>query len=183
MDFPQAHPRDAASALWQLQDELLLLAEGLLGPRDRTKIISQPQFQPGGPVMRNTPTLDGAFAELSLNAAGYWPTAVYEMAHETVHLLNPTVGFTNWLEEGVAVAFSQYALAHYGLAPMATALPTYAEAEKLVDELPGGPFVAPREARLAAGSLSAVKLEHLLAAAPAHPEEKLARLVSLCVPR
>jgi hypothetical protein len=183
MDFPRTRPDESAAALWQLQQELLLLAEGLLGPRDGAKKIYQPQFQAGGPSMWNTPSLDGAFAELSLNAAGYWPTAAYELAHETVHLLNPTIGYTNWLEEGVAVAFSQYALTHYGLAPFEPTLPTYAEAMKLVHELPEGPFVAPREARLAAGSLSAVKFEHLLAAAPAHPREKLDRLVSQCVPR
>lgn len=183
MVFPQVRPDAAAAVLWKLQQDLLLLAEGLLGPRDGNKKIYQPTFEPDGPRLRNTPTLDGAFAELSLNAAVYWPTSVYEMAHETVHLLNPTTGHTNWLEEGVAVAFSQYALAHYGLPLQEPALPTYAEALKLVQELPDGPFVASREARLAAGALSSVKFEQLRAAAPAHAAEKLVRLVSPCVPR
>ena len=44
---------------------------------------------------------------MSDNGRFYWPTVVYELAHETVHLLNPVfLGEANYLEEGVAVAFS-----------------------------------------------------------------------------
>ena len=37
------------------------------------------------------------------------------MAHETVHLLNPMVGTTTNLEEGVAVAFSFHIQPAYGI--------------------------------------------------------------------
>lgn len=183
MIFPPNRPDAADVDLWQLQSELILLAEGLLGPRDSSKQIFQPIFTDDGPRLRNTNDLNGAYAELSFNAAVYWPTTVYELAHETVHLLNPAAGYTNWLEEGVAVAFSQYALAQYNFAPQEPNYATYVEALKLVRELPAGPFVGPREARLAAGSLREVKLEQLLAVAPDHEIEKLTQLVSLCVPR
>ncbi len=183
MQFPATRPDADAVLLWRLQNELLLLVEGLLGPRDGTKQIYQPVFQENGPNLRNTPNLDGAFAELSPNAGGYWPTAVFELAHETVHLLNPIVNYTNWLEEGVAVAFSLHALVRYGLAQQLPTLPTYAQALKLVQELPGGAFAAPGSARLAAGALNAVTSGHLQAAAPTHPPQKVALLVSQCVPR
>ena len=59
--------------------------------------------------------LDGAFAELSRASECYWPTVVFEMAHETVHLLNPVPGNANNLEEGVAVAFSLRVQPSYGI--------------------------------------------------------------------
>ncbi|HEY1598679.1 MAG TPA: hypothetical protein VGG64_03710 [Pirellulales bacterium] len=104
--FPTDRPDGNASRLWRLQLDLMREAEAALGQRDMSKQLCQPAFGNGGPVVVNTPNLDGAFARLSNNAAGYWPTAVYELAHETVHLLNPVVGMTNWFEEGVAVRFS-----------------------------------------------------------------------------
>ena len=100
-------PREDPSAAWSLQLQLLRLAEDTLGPRDASKTIFQPVFADYGPYIRNTPNLDGAFAELSRNAEVFWPTTLYELAHETVHLLNPRPGTGNWLGEGIAVAFSQ----------------------------------------------------------------------------
>jgi hypothetical protein len=90
--FPNSRPDSEPALLWRLQGDLLLLAESKFGPRDNSKKVFQPIFVPDGPHLINTPTLDGAFVALSPSAAGYWPTAVYEMAHETVHLLNSDGG-------------------------------------------------------------------------------------------
>ena len=106
MQFPTTNPVDDPLALWALQLELLGQAETLLGPKDQSKKVYQPQFTDHGPNLRNTPNRDGAFVELSRAAETDWAEAVFEMAHETVHLLNPVAGYTNNLEEGVAVAFS-----------------------------------------------------------------------------
>lgn len=103
--FSNDRPDKSPAAVWQLQNMLLDKAQELLGPRIDKKIY-QPTFSDKGANIINTPNMDGAFAVLSLNAAGYWPTTVYELAHETVHLLDPVRGCTNYLEEGVAVAFS-----------------------------------------------------------------------------
>ena len=92
-------PREDPSALWSVQLQLLSLAEDTLGPRDISKVIYQPIFTDHDPNIRNTPNLDGAFAELSRNAEGYWPTVAKELAHETVHLLNPKPG------NGTAIIF------------------------------------------------------------------------------
>src|SRR6478672_1516566 len=137
MQFPTSRPDAEASALCRLQNDLLTLAEFKLEPRDKSKKIYQPTFDPHGPRLINTPTLDGAFAQLSSNAAGFWPTAVYELAHETVHLLNPTVAYTNWFEEGIAVAFSIFALEQHNLPIQLPSLATYGEALALVQALPG----------------------------------------------
>ena len=106
MEFPATNPVDDPAALWPLQLRLLDAAESLLGARDLSKKVYQPQFTDHGPNLRKTPNLNGAFVELSRTAETDWAEAVFEMAHETVHLLNPVAGNTNNLEEGVAVAFS-----------------------------------------------------------------------------
>lgn len=183
MQFPSSRPDAEPSALWRLQTDLLTLAESNLGRRDKTKKIYLPAFDPAGPRLINTPTLDGAYAQLSANAAGFWPTAVYELAHETVHLLNPTVAYTNWFEEGIAVAFSILALEQYSLPTQLPSLATYLEALVLVQALPGGPFPAAQRAREMSGSLNAVKYEELARIAPGHDDASLRKLTTQCIPR
>ena len=133
--FPDADPRDDPAALWTLQRDLLSLAESVLGPRDTSKTIFQPQFHDDGPQLRNTPSLDGAFVEMSRNGELYWPTVVYEMAHETVHLLDPIPGGANNLEEGIAVAFSLWVQPRYQI-HMEPKMESYLYALELVKVLP-----------------------------------------------
>lgn len=146
---PGEHP----GALWAVQLQLLRLAEDALGPRDASKKIYQPVFADDGPFIRNTPNLDGAFAELSRNAESYWPTAIYELAHETVHLLNPKPGVGNWLSEGVAVAFSVHAQICFKLPPQRIGVQSYRRSLELVSELPCGPLAAGQSIRAPCGSL------------------------------
>ena len=140
-------PGQEPVALWSVQSHLLSIAETILGPRDGSKTICQPTFTDCGPKLRNTPNLDGAFAELSRNAQGYWPTVVNELAHETVHLLNPKPGVGTWLEEGIAVAFSIEAQRQFNLEPQDIEMPSYRRALRLVSELTDGPLVAGRRVR------------------------------------
>ena len=160
MQFPATNPADDPAALWALQLELLGQAETLLSPRDQSKKVYQPQFTDHGPNLRNTPNRDGAFVELSRAAETDWAEAVFEMAHETVHLLNPVAGNTNNLEEGVAVAFSLHVQPAYGISvrPGTTA---YDHAHDLVCRLPRGALAAGRRVRLEIGTLSAAKPETL----------------------
>lgn len=107
-------PREDPCYLWTLQNELLKEAEHLLGPRDLAKKIYQPSWDNEGPHIRYTPNKDGAFAELGDNAVTDWRMAVYQLAHETVHLLDQHGGArTNILEEGVAVKFALDMLKKY----------------------------------------------------------------------
>ena len=161
MQLPQSSPRNDPVALWALQQNLLSIAEASLGARDTSKKIYRPGFVDDGPHIRNTPELDGAFVELSRNSECYWPTAVYEMAHETVHLLNPVPGNDNYLEEGVAVAFSVYVQTVFGLQPQPICLASYRRALELVCRLPNGPLNAARQVRAAVGALSQVTAQHL----------------------
>ena len=162
-ELPSTIPENDPGALWSLQIELLGIAESLLGPRDTSRKIYPPQFLAGGPNVRHTPNQDGAFVEMSLNARKYWPSVVFEMAHETVHLLDPTLlGQSNYLEEGVAVVFSILVQPTYQIENVQypTAGP-YFDALSLVHRLPGNPITSARLFRDQVGPLSEASPEEL----------------------
>lgn len=129
------------------------MAESVLGPRDSSKKIYQPQFADSGPHIRNTPSQDGAFVELGRDSECSWPEAIFEMAHETVHLLNPIRGNANNLEEGVAVSFSLHVQPAYNIC-VRPAMEEYVEVLRLVKTLPGDPLGAARRVRERVGALS-----------------------------
>ena len=132
-----------------------------------------------GPIYATRPNLTaGAFAELSRTSEYYWPTAIYEMAHETVHLLNPVPGSGNYLGDGIAVAFSVYAQMLFGLQPQPIGLASYRRALELVCRLPNGPLEAARQVRAAVGALSQVTAQHLEDLFPDVDRETLSNLAA-----
>jgi hypothetical protein len=169
--------------MWMLQQRLMHHAELLLGRRTTAKKLYQPAFSTGGPFVRNTPNRDGAFAELSPNAAGYWPTVVFELAHETVHLLDPCTGYTNWLEEGLAVEFSHYCVCLMGGRPSPAEVRGYRDAQVLVRALPGGAFAFGKQAREKLGPLHLLTAQMLKAEFPQISKDLAKRLTKTCVPR
>ena len=175
MKLPDTNPCDDPSGLWALQQELLMMAEGTLGPRDMSKQICQPQFTDDGPRIRNTPELDGAYVELNRDAEHSWPETVFEMAHESVHLLNPIPGNANFLEEGVAVAFSIGVQPLYGI-NVQTSMKSYLYALQLVVALPGGPLEAGRRVRECVGTLSAATVRDLVELFPSVDSAVLSNL-------
>jgi hypothetical protein len=184
--FPQTRPDSGQSApmVWTIQNELLARAESMLGSRNQSKKVYQPIFRSDGPVVVNTPNFDGAFAALSLDAAGYWPTVVYELAHETVHLLDPIAGHTNWLEEGAAVEFSvlmSQSLTSHAMEPASAS--NYALARSLVAQLPATTLSSIGLLRQRFGALSSITADQIQAAFPNVPEDIAIRLASPCRPR
>ena len=154
MRLPATQPVNDPAGLWSLQLELLATAESLLGPREASKKIYQPQFTDYGPQLRNTPDSGRCLCGIeSERTAHYWPTVVFEMSHETVHLLNPIPGNANNLEEGVAVAFSLHVQSSYGIS-IPVSMPSYLYALRLVQALPEGPLGAAARVRRQVGSLS-----------------------------
>lgn len=126
---PSTTPENSPSELWQLQLLLDKYAQELFGPRNPQKKLYQPTFSSKKfeqPCVYNSKSEDGGWAQLSVNAAMYWPAAVYELAHETLHLLDPRPAppeakGSNWLEEGIAVEFSLHCAAViYGNTPPVT---------------------------------------------------------------
>ncbi len=156
----------------------------MLGSRNQSKKIYQPIFRADGPLIVNTPNFDGAFAVLSVNAAGYWPTVVYELAHETVHLLDPITGHTNWLEEGAAVEFSilmSQLLTSHAMAPASAS--NYSLARSMLAQLPTPTLSSIGLLRQRFGALSSITADQIEGTFPSLPEDVAIRLASPCIPR
>jgi hypothetical protein len=115
-------------------------------------------------------TATGAFASLSSSAGGYWPSFVYELAHEVVHLLNPTMGPATWLEEGLTVSFSIHAQRIYGCKVQEPAAGGYQKALALVRKLDDSEFTFGQAIRERFGSLSNFSAPQLKLAFPEVPE-------------
>ena len=106
---------------------------------------------------------------------------LFQMAHETVHLLNPIVGEAKILEEGVATEFSYYSqsfFANYlGTDVYVTDLTkSYIEARNLVSKLPGGPINTAKRIREVLGSLDNITPEALKELFPDFDMESLHKL-------
>lgn len=180
--FAASPPRGTPAVVWAIQQTLVAEAEKRFGPRESTKQIFQPTFGVGGPILINTPTSDGAFAMLSEAAAVYWPTLVFELAHETVHLLNPINGFTNYLEEGVAVVFAAE-MSSLTAHPQNTNVLGYVTALGLVSKLPA-PFASSiRLIREQIGALSHADAAAIAELFPGLDADVCRRLCLQCNPR
>jgi hypothetical protein len=181
--YPSERPDRSPQAMWELQEKLDICAQNLLGPRNVLKQLLPPTFLEGGPNVRNTFALDGGFAELSLNAAGYWPSAIYELAHETIHLLDPRPGFptgkgASWLEEGVAVNFSLAVSRAIGDKDTKVNLKEYKIANCLFSRIGGDLFSRARDIRCLSGHFSNATVLDILSVAPNIPLNVAEKLVS-----
>lgn len=188
MRFPWIQPRnpDALAFLLNLQIELIAKAEERFGKRDASKIITRPIFSESlNPyimntrVMRGAHELYGAHAVLTQHAAEDWRSLVYELAHETVHLLDP-LGTSSWLEEGVAVAFSiemTKLLAKRPIRPSKKS--NYHLAFKMVMSLPAPLSEWVPAIRRRFGKMSGLKAEHL---SVFFPDIEPALATKLCAP-
>ena len=166
--------------LWALQTFLLTQAEGFFGVKNANKKIYHPTFEGDKPNIVNTPNLDGSFASLSQNARKFWPTTLYELAHETVHLLDPVVGCTNYLEEGFSVLFSIDMSKTYTEHPQAPTDPIYIEALALVTQLSNTPYDAAKMIRNKFGSLGAAEVDGLHGLFPTAQLTLIKKLCSAC---
>jgi hypothetical protein len=172
------HTRD----LQKLQDVLIKIAERYFGKRDLNFTIKLPAYG-NGPRIRLSNVEKWVYAELSLNAAQYWPTAVFELAHEIIHFLNPIEGCTNYLEEGIAVEFQEFIAPQFSREKIPVTLPLYLEAQRLVHKLHKEPFKAAKQIRASYGSLSSVSHNDLICLFPNKDADLLHKLVQKCKPR
>lgn len=152
------NPINDAPGLWQLQNELMEEAENLFGLRDKAKIIYQPSWDANGPNVRYTPNKDGAFAELDFNAKTDLKMTVYQLAHETVHLLDQNGEMqTNLLEEGAAVKFSLDMLTKYGFDTAGLpSIDSYKLALKLFSSLGSDPYSIAKDCRKLCGGFISI---------------------------
>jgi hypothetical protein len=181
--YPNSRPDSSPDELWNLQCKLDLYAQWLLGERSEHKRLDPPAFVVGGPNVRNLPGLDGGYAELGENAADNWLLTIYQLAHETVHLLDPRPAppyakGANWLEEGIAVEFSLLVSREIGDPAMKVNLDEYKKARQLVSRLGGDLFAKVKKIREKCGHISDATKEELIAVVPACPPHIAEKLVS-----
>ena len=122
------------------------------------------------------------WVRLSKNAAGYWPSAVFELVHECVHLLNPVIGDVNFLEEGFAVAFQRLVAPSLSGVDMTISPAIYLEAERLVRQLDKNVFHAGKIIRQHIGAFSKGTPADLRRLFPTADRDLLERLTAKCSP-
>lgn len=108
----------------------------------------------------------------------YWPTTLYELAHETVHILNPISGTGNYLEEGYAVLFSIDMSEEFTSHPQEPGDEYYQEALRLIKMLDNKPYRAARMIRNKFGSLSSAKEAEMEEMFPHVPSQIIRKLCS-----
>lgn len=150
--FPTAKPVEDRVHVWTLQKLILSEAEIRFGPMNPAKKLFRPEFVENGPHVINTPSFDGGFAGLSMNAASYWPAFIWELSHETVHLLDPDVAGAPYLEEGFCDFFAVEMATPIRGVPSSRAN-AYVEAERLVRSAFNSPYDAARQIRERFGRL------------------------------
>jgi len=88
---------------------LLLQAQRVYLRRDESIAFAGISFDPNGPHLRFSPMKDVVWIELSPTTLQFPDQALYQIAHEVIHLLSPVLEPpANMLEEGLATHFSLY---------------------------------------------------------------------------
>lgn len=180
IELPDTRPADDCEGLKKLQKDLLDWAEELFGQRDGGWMICPPDFDldDDQPHIYYPKPFAKKLVQIKLvpEANDKWPIALYQMAHEVIHLLNPKekdleTGFrdsANVLEEGVACAFSFYVLRRCNIKVELyknESKLSYRQAHKLVARLQSGDIAAAKRIRreIPAGtSFSAVTANDLI---------------------
>jgi len=165
--------------LWEFQIELMIEAENLFGMRDYTKKIYQPSWDVDGPHIRYTPEKDGAFAELGFNAKFDWRMVCYQLAHETVHLLDQHGGDrTHNFEEGAAVRFSLDMMNKYGFnTDGLPVLESYKSALALFNQLDENPYTIAKNCRRNCGNFISFTEASLKDQCPELDDEIISKLL------
>ena len=185
--LPNTRPEDDNEALLKLQEDLLLWAEDLFGERDKNWHILPPMFESGHPhtFYVDHDTINLIKVKIGGRARDKWTFALYQMAHEVIHLLNPRRGCNaNNLEEGVASAFSYYVQRRCGIVKprfVEHNHPAYKYVHKLMSRLPCGDIAAAKRIRreMPAGSpfssVTSVSLQRIFPTIETEHAEELAR--------
>ncbi|MYE26158.1 MAG: hypothetical protein F4X87_02860 [Chloroflexi bacterium] len=157
IDVPKTgRPDKDHENLQKLQCDLLEWAEDLFGERDTSwDLIPQPVFGRTNPKIffPGDRSLRLVRIKLSPKACDKWTFALFQIAHEVIHLLNPLPkdeGKANNLEEGVACAFSYHVQDLNGIVEpdfVSHNHPAYMYAHCLTNNLPGGAIAGAQRIR------------------------------------
>ena len=140
--------------------QMLSMCEKEFGPRDQSFTILGVEFREGVPQVWFPGNCGQVVVQLGREAMQEPVRALYQLAHECVHLLDPHPGGGNVLEEGTAVRFAQQYLASVGRS-MRTGDKRYDDASQLVGQLLTVRGDAVKELRRLHGSLAKIIAEQI----------------------
>jgi hypothetical protein len=182
-NFPTTPPKENLIEVAMLQFTLMTDAETLFGERDASLEIAQPRFGDSGPVVLLSPDNKAIFAQLSPSAAVDWSSAVYELSHASIRMLDPKEGdgLTTWLEEGVAAAFAGLMVELKCQEKFRPSREPYLSALTLIESLPIPPMVFGLQARQRFGAFYGFGAAQLAEAFPQLSTETAEKLAAMCV--
>lgn len=110
LNLPSKLPSEDINAGVEAKRMIIEEMESIFGKRDAAFTIDNDILYRAGVPMVWTYDEENKKCKvlLSNGCLTYWPCFIYEMAHESIHLLNPQPVAASYLEEGIAVWFSHY---------------------------------------------------------------------------
>lgn len=145
--------------------DMLCQAEAEFGPRDKTFTILGIEFKDGIPQVWFPGNCTNVVVQLGHQAMQEPIRALFQLAHECVHLLDPHPGGSSVLEEGTAMRFAHRYLAAVGCS-MESGDPRYDTARQFVDQLIATRADAVKELRHRHGPLRSVTAAQIKTVSP-----------------
>jgi hypothetical protein len=147
--------------------QLLSKAETKFGPRDKSFSVGGVEFHDGAPQHWFPGKASYVVVQLNLQAMLDVTRALFQLAHECVHLLDPAPGEANTLEEGLATVFSlDFLKEELKVDDYPTGDPKYDRAVALVRGLLDARADGPKLMRQHFGPLRKVKPEQIAQICP-----------------
>ena len=175
-----AHPVNGGFT-WTLASRLgqfLVEAEYQFGLRNRSFTILGVEFRAGVPQVWFPGDCSNVVVQLGLPAMQEPNRAMFQLAHECVHLLDPAPGGTNNLEEGLATNFALEIMLSLGV-DYSTGDPKYDVAYALVRELLAERPATAKELRTLYGPWRSITDQQIAAACPGINPSLAQQLASL----
>jgi hypothetical protein len=146
--------------------EMLFAAEAELGQRDMTFTILGVEFTSARSQIWLSGKAKNVIVQLSQSVMQDPIGAYFLLAHECIHLIDPAMGQTNYLEEGVATAFSiDYIQSTFDTASEAGEV-KYAAACEMVRKMQSIRRDAAMELRRQYGPLQGITEQQILSVCP-----------------
>lgn len=165
---PTVLPSSELSAGISAMMMIIAEAEAAFGRRDGQYAINQSIAYGDHSPRATGMEINGkkiCFICLSSDSLIGWPCFMFEMAHEAVHALNPRNGPASYLEEGIAVWFSQEMCKKHGYKYNA-ATGKYKKALELIKKIPEEPTEAVKIVRSRHANLTDITPAELIECFP-----------------
>ena len=164
--IPSGYSWTLASRLGQM----LKMAEAEYGKRDKSWTILGVEFVHDGPRVWFPGNCNHVVVQLGTAAAQDGQKAMFQLAHEVVHLLDPSSAKTTVLEEGIATNFALSFMAkEMGNPSYKTGDQKYGNAATLVGTLLAAKNDAPKLLRQSFGPFHGITEKQILQTCPSLP--------------